>query len=123
MTGAVKEEILTRQAELGLFIQDGCLLFDTLLLNQGELLSEPTRFVYYDVADRRQEIKLDAGSLAYSICQVPIILQASNQAYIEVQPAQGDAQRIAGHVLDGENSRHIFARDGAVHHLKVFFKP
>lgn len=123
MTGAVKEEILTRQAELGLFIENGCLVFDTLLLDQRELLTQPTRFVYYDVEDRQQEIELGVDSLVYSICQVPIILQASNEAYIEVQPAQGDAWRIEGHVLDLENSRHIFTRDGAVRHLKVFFRP
>ena len=39
MTGQVKEEILTRQAELGLRIQDGRLTFDPFLLNPDELLA------------------------------------------------------------------------------------
>jgi hypothetical protein len=122
MTGAVKEEILTRQAELGFFIENGCLYFDTLLLNQNELLKEPASYAFYDVEGRLQEIELAAGTLAYSICQVPVILQPSNQAYIEVQPVNGLTRRIDGLVLDSENSQHIFKRDGIVHHLKVNFR-
>jgi len=123
MTGAVKEEILTRQAELGLLIENGCLVFDTLLLNQSELLSKPMLFAYDDAEGQLQEIELSAGSLAYSICQVPIILQTSDQAYIEVHQKNGDIQQIDGHVLDFENSRHIFSRDGIVNQLKVYFRP
>jgi hypothetical protein len=122
MTGAVKEEILTRQAELGFFIKKGCLYFDNLLLNQSELLSEPASYIFYDVEGRLQQIELAAGTLAYSICQVPVILQTSNQAYIEVQPVNGVSQRIDGLVLDHENSVHIFKRDGIVQHLTVNFQ-
>jgi hypothetical protein len=121
MTGAVKEEILTRQAELGTFIKHGCLYFDPLLLDPGELLAEPAAYPFFDAAGRWQEIPLAAGTLAYSICQVPVILQFSNQAYIEVQTGNGVTERINGLVLDRENSQHIFERDGVVQRLKVHF--
>jgi hypothetical protein len=62
---------------------------------------------------------LKAGSLAYSICQVPVILQASNEMSIQVSLSDGSSQKIEGHVLDAANSRHIFERDGKVHHLVV----
>ena len=39
MTGLVKEEILVRQAELGLSIENGNLAFDFLLLDRREFLS------------------------------------------------------------------------------------
>ena len=122
MTGAVKEEILTRQAELGLFFENGCLHFDTHLLKRGELLTKPAFFAYYDIEGRRQEIHLRDGSIAYSICQVPIILHASNVEYIELKLGNGGTKRIDGHVLDAENSRHIFTRDGIVRQLDVYFR-
>jgi hypothetical protein len=123
MTGAVKEEILTRQAELGWFIENGCLIFDPVLVNRGELLTKPTLFTYYDVESKQQEIELGADCLAYLVCQVPIILHTSDKAYIDVQLGHGGTQRIQGLALDIENSRHIFKRDGVVQQLKVYLSP
>ena len=79
MTGMVKEEILTRQVELGFFIDQGKLAFDFLLLNGNEFLADPTVFTYFGVDGNQEQIDLAAGSLAYLICQVPVILQASNE--------------------------------------------
>src|SRR5512147_460941 len=44
MTGMVKEEILTRQMELGFSIKDGKIVFDFLMLDSNEFLTEPTEF-------------------------------------------------------------------------------
>jgi hypothetical protein len=119
MTGSVKEEILTRQMELGISIEDGHLAFDFLLLDRQEFLTIPSVFSYWSVDGQQQQIELEAGSLAYSICQVPIILQASNEMCIGVHLTDGSTQQIEGHVLDSVNSRHIFRRDGMIHHLVV----
>ena len=114
MTGLVKEEILTRQVELGFFIDQGTLTFDFMLLNKNEFLANPTVFTYFGVDGNQQQIDLSAGSLAYLICQVPVILQTSNENCITLYFADGSSQRIEGHVLDAINSRHIFQRDGVV---------
>ena len=119
MTGLVKEEILTRQVELGLTIQNGNLAFDFLLLDRREFLDHSSVFYYWSVDGQRRSIELKAGSLAYSLCQVPVILQVSNEKCIQVHLTDGNAQQIEGHVLDPVNSRHIFQRDGIVHHLVV----
>jgi len=119
MTGMVKEEILARQAELGWFIENGNLAFDFVLLDRRELLAGPSPFPYWGVDGQMQQIELQAGSLAYSICQVPVILQASSENCIHVYLADGSTQRIEGFSLDAANSRHILQRDGAVHHLVV----
>jgi hypothetical protein len=119
MTGQVKEEILTRQAELGYSIEDGRLVFDMLLLDPRELLTAPALFTYLDVNGGQQAVALHAGSLAYSICQVPVILTLSNENCITVHFSQGDSLQIEGHQLDSANSQHIFQRDGKIHHLLV----
>jgi hypothetical protein len=117
MSGMVKEEILTRQKELGFSVDEGCISFDFLLLDKKELLTEPSVYEYWNVAGEREQIDLSAGMLAYSICQVPVILKASDAMYIDIHFADGSTQRVDGHVLDLEDSRHIFQRDGIIHHL------
>jgi hypothetical protein len=123
MTGLVKEEVLTRNAELGFFIEKGKLVFDFLLLNRNELLSAPSVFNYFDIEGKPQQIDLKAGSLAYSICQVPVILQAANENGITLHFADGSSDHIKGHVLDATHSGHIFARDGVVQQLSVSIAP
>jgi hypothetical protein len=98
-------------------------VFDFLLLDRKEFLADPKVFSYWSVDGQRQQMELQAGSIAYSICQVPVILQASNKTYIEVHMTDGGTQQIEGHVLDSVNSKHIFQRDGGVHHLVVCFSP
>ncbi len=121
MTGSVKEEILTRLAELGLFIEGGRLAFDPALLNRQELLTAPTQFEYLDGDGRQRQIDLQAGSLVYLFCQVPVIVQASDEACITVAWADGSSQVITGHVLAPDISQHIFQRDGRVRRLTLSF--
>jgi len=123
MTGMVKEEILIRQAELGFSIENGNLEFDFLLLDRKEFLADSKVCSYWSIDGQQQAMELQAGSIAYSICQVPVILQASNETYIQVYLTDGSTQQIEGHVLDSVNSKHIFQRDGIVHHLNVCLIP
>ena len=63
MTGQVKEEILTRQGELGVRIRDGRLYFQPLLLRRRELCDGPDEFRFFDLAVRRMNCaKLAAAS-------------------------------------------------------------
>ncbi len=122
MTGQVKEEILTRQAEVGLRIRDGRLIFDPFLLNPREPLTAPATFSWLDIQGITQTLELPVGSLAFTCCQVPIIVQRGEAARIEVHHANGSVETIAGSVLDQVNSRHIFQRDGLVHHLMSYYE-
>ena len=119
MTGLVKEIILSRQAELGLSIEDGKLVFDPTLLDRHEFLTDAALFRYIDVNGVVREIELKGGSLAYSICQTPVVLQLSNQSCVTVHYADGTVHDIDGHTLDQATSSHIFRRDGIVGGLAV----
>jgi hypothetical protein len=123
MTGMVKEEILTRQMELGFSIENGNIKFDFLLLDKQEFLTAPTTYEYWNVEGKQEQIECSAGSILYSICQVPVILDASDRPSITVHRADGSVQEINGYILDVENSRHIFQRDDIVHHLTVSVLP
>ena len=123
MTGMVKEEILTRQVELGFSVVNGCIAFDFLLLDRDEFLSEPTEFMFRNAQGQLERFDLPVGSLVYTICQVPVLLQDSDEPCIKVHFSDGSTQQINGYILDSANSRHIFQRDGIVHHLTVFVAP
>jgi hypothetical protein len=123
MTGQVKEEILARIAELGLDVREGQLTFDPFLLNLQELLTSPCQFTWLDTIGQSQSLEVPVGALAYTFCQVPILLQKSAQAGIEVYWMDGKIDIIPGLVLDRLNSQHIFQRDGLIHHLRVRFIP
>jgi hypothetical protein len=124
MTGLVKEEILTRQAELGFFIENGKLVFDFLLLDTTEFLTEPAPFLFWNLDGQPEKMDLQAGSLAYTICQVPVVLQVSSEESIKIYFTDGSTEHVDGHSLDSANSNHIFQRDGIIHHLtvSVYFK-
>ena len=81
MTGQVKEEILTRLGEMGAFVEQGCLSFRPVLLREREFTDRATVFNYVDVAGQRRAIELPAGSLAYTLCQVPVVYVSSIKVY------------------------------------------
>jgi hypothetical protein len=118
MTGMVKEEIITRLAELGLIVEQGKLGINPLLIRPGELLTTSATFNYIDINGQPQQLDLLPRSLAYTFCQVPIVIQAADQAKILVQLAD-QTLTIAGNTLDAELSQHIFKRDGIVRQLTV----
>jgi hypothetical protein len=121
MTGMVKETILARQAEMGLSVENGSLVFDNFLLDPQELLPAPSAFSYLDVHGQQKQIQLEAGSLAYTFCQTPVVIKIGKEMGIVLRLSNGTQQHIHGNTLDVENTRHVFLRDDWVHHLIVTF--
>ncbi len=119
MTGQVKEEILTRWAELGLRVEQGTLAFAPELLRRGEFLVESREFAYTDIDAIERIWRLPAGSLAFTYCQVPVCYQLASQAHITVEEGGGATRRVAGQALSLEDSRAIFRRDGSIARLTV----
>ena len=122
MTGAVKEEILARQAELGLEIKEGKLCFSKFLIDPAEILTTPETFIYLDLTNKSQALELNPGSLAFTICQVPIVITLGNKEYIKVTFAQKESKIFTGVQLDEETSQHIFKRDGFITLVEVFMQ-
>jgi hypothetical protein len=119
MTGQVKEEILTRLGELGVHVQAGAIRFDPALLRKAELLAEPSQFCYVGIDGRSQTIDLPAESLAFTLCQAPVIVMLGDSSAVEVFYAGGSSERILGHTLSPQVSSHLFQRDGIVACLQV----
>ena len=119
MTGTVKEEILTRIGEMGLRIEDGCLVFNPILFDESELIPTSDMFMYIDIADQKQELLLQPGTMAFLFCQVPVVLKTGNVPEIKVFYQDGSVQTFPGNKIDQTNSGHIFKRDGLINHVEV----
>ncbi len=122
MTGQVKEDILSRFGELGVFVKEGKMLFNPRLLRIGEFLKEPATFTYADVNKNIADIKLNADSLGFTYCQVPIIYRLADQDNLKVIFSDGKSLEFDGLSIDTNTSRKIFQRTGEVQKVEVFFR-
>ena len=115
MTGQVKEEILTRFGELGCFVQNGKILFDTSLLRQSEFLDEPKLFSYYNFKAEKKELHIKENQLAFTYCQVPIIYNLTDKkCYIDLVLENGKSLILEGREIDKKTSDAVFKRTGKI---------
>jgi hypothetical protein len=123
MTGQVKEEILTRQAELGIQIKNGCIHFIPNLIQARDFLDKEQTFTFYSLKNEWKEMKIPAQSFVLTFCQTPIIFQYGEKQQIEVM-YEDHVQKIeSGATLTEENSQSIFAREGKIIYLIVSIPP
>ena len=122
MTGQVKEDILTRFGELGVFVKEGQLHFNPCLLRSNEFLKEPSLFNYITIDQQSKSIDLDKNSMAFTYCQVPIIYHIAKSDYIELFHENGTSERIDNLMLDVNISEKIFQRTGEIDHVEVYLK-
>lgn len=121
MTGQVKEDIITRNRELGLIVSDGAIQFESSLLRPEEFLREPARFRYFDLKGCPKTLDLEPGSLAFTVCQVPVVLKRGDSNFLRLA-SQGGSVKIEGLKLDKEMSRSIFERRGEIQLIEVELK-
>jgi hypothetical protein len=120
MTGQVKEDILTRFSGLGVQIGQGRIRFEPRLVAAEEFLDVDGTFDHFDVEGRLQSLALTAGTLAFTLCQVPVVLHREGEACIRVAHHDGQEAFIHGLALSVATSREIFQRSGAIRRLEVF---
>ena len=120
MTGQVKEEVLTRLAELGVNVANGCVSFIPSTLRRRELLTESAVLQYFDVAGERHSVMLSAGQLGFTYCQVPVVYSQSNGAgEITLTLSNGSVQTIKGNTLSSDVSTELFKKQGSVVRIDV----
>ncbi len=121
MTGQVKEEVLTRFAELGIEVNAQRIRIQPTLLRKQEFLTQATTFSCLSVSGDKRSYVVDAGQLAFTYCQVPFIYQLSEQdkGHIEVMMSDDSEQLFEQLELDECISQAIFARTGEVEKVVV----
>ena len=66
-------------------------------------------------------LDLGPGTLAFTTCQVPVVVHRSAPPRVQVTFADGSSREVEGLSLDAETSAAIFGRTGVVKRLEVFF--
>ena len=119
MTGQVKEDILSRFGELGVFVKDGKLFFNPCLLRKDEFLVAPKTFEYVDVSKEKHSIQLQKESLCFTYCQVPIIYEISDYKEVKVVFTNRTEKVFKSLELDLETSNLLFQRTNMIKHIEV----
>ena len=118
MTGQVKEDVISRFNELGVYVKDGKISFSPVLLKKQEFISAPQTWGF-SVGGSRQSIELDKDSLAFSLCGVPVIYQLAEQYEIKVHMDDGGVEVTSGSTLGFKLSQSLFKREKRVRKLLI----
>ncbi|MEM1043732.1 MAG: hypothetical protein AAGI91_14030 [Bacteroidota bacterium] len=123
MTGQVKEDILCRWGELGVLVEGGQIVFRPALLRASEFLAAPRRFRYVDLGGALQTLDLDAGTMAFTYCQVPVVYRRGDALAVRVTGLGGTPADAGGDTLSRATSAAVFGRTGEVERIDVTLSP
>ena len=122
MTGQVKEDILSRFGELGVFVSEGNLYFNPRLLRRNEFLEKTSVFEYVDVNLEDKKISLEANSLCFTYCQIPIIYKLAQKENLKIVFANNGILEFENLKLDSVTSKKVFERTGEIEQIIIELK-
>ena len=118
MTGQVKEDVISRFMELGVNVSNGKISFAPVALKRDEFLKEPREW-HFSVGGEMQTEHLEAGSMAFTLCGVPIIYRLAESGSIHVYSERENPERIPGNKLGTIWSQSLFGREKRVRKVIV----
>jgi hypothetical protein len=118
LTGQVKEDLITRFRQLGVRVAQGEVAFEPVMLGRDEFLQEPASWSYSAGGHELTE-ELPAGSLAFTLCGVPVIYRMADSACLQVFGEEDAPTVIHGTRLGPELSRSLFRRERRIRKLVV----
>ena len=119
MTGQVKEDVISRFHELGFYVNDGKITFEPTVLRKSEFIDEEKSFKFVNLDNEITYMDLNANSLAFTVCQVPIIYNLSDKEDIKIIANDDGEEIIDGHELNFEHSQNIFNRTNLIKAVHV----
>jgi len=119
MTGQVKEDILSRFAELGIFVKEGSLLINPILLKKEWFLKHQETFSYFNIAQQEEQIVLPKNALFFTYCQVPFVYKIAKNNAMEIH-FENTKKIIKEELrLDVKTSQALFNRTGEIMKIVV----
>ena len=119
MTGQVKEDILCRFGELGVFVENGNVIFNPRLLRREEFLDSAREFTYTDLNKEVKTIQLEEGSMCFTYCQIPIVYKLNGDTGTQVIYNDDSTKDFNALQLDLETSKSVFKRTGDINRIIV----
>ena len=121
MTGQVKEDILCRIGELGVYVENGRLKFNPRILRSNEFLKEEREVEIINVKGEKQAITIEADALLFTYCQVPVMYIISDSEGLDIERNDGTKNSYAVFELNEKDTIAVINRTGAVKQIKVHF--
>jgi hypothetical protein len=118
LTGQVKEDLITRFAQLGVRVERGEVVFQPFMLDPDEFLREPSVWSYDDGGAKVTEA-LPAGCLAFTLCGVPVLYRLGDSRRLLVLDETGATTVLEGPRLGLELSQSLFRRERRIRKLVV----
>lgn len=119
MTGQVKEDILTSLIELGVYVENGTLSFNPVLLCKSEFRSEKGELDFIHIEQERETLPLQKNTLCFSLCQIPVFYTIAANEHVEIELSDGTTKQFEGLSFDPETSAMIFQRTGTIRKITV----
>lgn len=120
MTGQVKEEVLSRFGELGVQANQGTIRFAPSLLRKKEFLDDAFEYAILRLDNRRENLSVGKNSLAFSLCQTPVIYTLTHQpSQLKVDWKNGDNDVSNLLQLSETQSNALFERTGELSKIEV----
>ena len=95
-------------------INKGKLLFQPMILNKNEFLLTEQEATFNMVDGSLKTLKLEKGTLAFTVCQVPVIYKIATSNQMELYYDNGSEEVIDSLELDLQKSTKIFQRTGEI---------
>ena len=121
MTGQVKEDLISRYGELGVFVKNGIIRFNPLLLRKQEFLKEDTVFSYINKDNKLTELDIQKDSLCFTYCQTPVVYKLSEKNSIQVS-YKNESIDLDGLYLNQKISKQVFERNSKIVKIIVSIK-
>jgi len=118
MTGQVKEDVITRFSELGVVVEDGVIHFRPAILRRDEFLSEQKTW-HFSIGGNGCSETLEAGSMAFSYCGIPIIYRVASAPGIRILTEDGGEQVLQENSMGRHWSKAVFRRDKQIRKIIV----
>ena len=119
MTGQVKEDILSRIGELGVFVRNGVIEFNPCLLRADEFLNRSTTYHFVNVNNEKDNISLNENELAFSYCQIPVVYKLTDLIGIKVIYNNDEVELFEELAISESISSKIFNRSGDIKKIEV----
>jgi hypothetical protein len=101
-------------------MEGGSLRFQPVLLRAAEFLAEPVAFEFVNGAGSFETLSLEPGTLAFTVCQVPVVYHLAEQPKLIVTRQDGTAAQSSVLELDRAACQAVYARTGAIARIDAY---
>ncbi|MEN9282209.1 MAG: hypothetical protein RL594_1144 [Bacteroidota bacterium] len=119
MTGQVKEDVICRMRELGVFYERGTVHLVPNMLSQRDFLRDMHTIEFQSIRGDQQSIALEKGMLFFSVCQTPIRYELAEKNEVTIYWNTGNVQSSGSLVLPPLVSKSIIERTGEIRLIHV----